>query len=147
MFALISDPRPGIASTSRTEEAVRIRLARIWTRGEFGSKGHLMLPPRTLPLVVPRAMPLARPLPAAAPRPATPPLVALLGSAGVENLEDALEEVGGFSTKDVSVVLQLDQYTVHLADALGGKNVQKGSVRVGLGPRVEIAASEHGGWE
>jgi len=78
------------------------------TRDGTGDKGHLTIPFRALPLVVPRAMPLARPLPAADPRPATPLLTALEGCAGVENLEDILEEVGGFSTKDVSVVLRLD---------------------------------------
>jgi len=65
---------------------------------------HLILP-RPLPRVEPRAIPLARPLPAGAPRPAMPPLATFDGGAGVENLEETFEEVGGFSTKDVSVVL------------------------------------------
>lgn len=64
-----------------------------------------MPPPRPLPLAAPRAIPLARPLPEVAARPAIPPLVALEGGAGVENLEETLEDVGGFSTKEVSVVL------------------------------------------
>lgn len=55
---------------------------------------------------VPRGTPEARPLPAA-PRGA---------GAGVENFEVA-EEVGGFSTKEVSVVLsaQLVSHTVHVS--------------------------------
>jgi hypothetical protein len=67
--------------------------------------------------------------------------------AGVENLEDILEEVGGFSTKDVSVVLRLDQDAVHLVHALDRENVQKGSVHVGLWPRAELAGPEDGSWE
>jgi len=57
---------------------------------------------RPLPLVPlnpPRAAP---PLPAGAAPPLPAPI--LEARAGVENLE-ALEDVGGFSTKDVSVVL------------------------------------------
>lgn len=92
-------------------------------------------------------MPLARPLPAVAPRPVTPLLTALEGGAGVENLEDILEEVGGFSTNDVSVVLQLDQYAIHLVHALEGKSIQESSVRVGLWTRVEIAGPDDGSWE
>jgi hypothetical protein len=92
-------------------------------------------------------MALARPLPAVAPRPTTPLLIALEVDAGVENLEDILEEVGGFSTKDVSVVLQLDQHAIHLVHALDGENVQKRSVHVGLWPRVELAGPEDGRWE
>jgi hypothetical protein len=52
---------------------------------------------------VPRSPPRAAPpLPAGAPLPAPPILDA---GAGVENLGVAFEDVGGFSTKDVSVVL------------------------------------------
>ena len=68
-------------------------------------KAYFILPPRPLPRVEPRAIPLARPLPAEAPLPEIPPLVTFDGGAGVENLEETLDEVGGFSTKDVSVVL------------------------------------------
>lgn len=107
----------------------------------------MVIPLRALPLVVPRAIPLARPLPAVAPRPVTPLLTALDDGAGLENLEDTLEEVGGFSTKDVSVVLQLDQQAIHLVHALKGKSIQEGSVRVRLWPRVEIAGPEDGSWE
>jgi hypothetical protein len=92
-------------------------------------------------------MPLARPLPAAAPRPATPLLTALEGCAGVENLEDTLEEVGGFSTKDVSVVLRLDQHAIHLVHALEEKSIQEGSIRVGFWHRVEIAGPMDGSRE
>ena len=53
---------------------------------------------------VPRSPPRAAPpLPAGAPLPAPPILDA---GAGVENLGVAFEDVGGFSTKDVSVVLR-----------------------------------------
>jgi len=92
-------------------------------------------------------MPLARSLPAVAPRPTTPLLIDLEVGAGVENLEDILEEVGGFSTKDVSVVLQLDQHAIHLVHALDGKNVQKSSVHIGLWSRIELAGSGDGSWE
>ena len=92
-------------------------------------------------------MPLARPLPAAAPRPATPLLIALEVGAGVENLEDILEEVGGFSTKDVSVVLRLDQHAIHLEHALDGKPYRKvastsfsGPVLGLLVPRMEAGS-------
>jgi hypothetical protein len=52
---------------------------------------------------VPRRPPRAAPpLPAGAPRPAPP---AIRDGAGVENLGVGFEDVGGFSTNDVSVVL------------------------------------------
>lgn len=54
---------------------------------------------------VPRSPPRAAPpLPAGAPLPAPPILDA---GAGVENLGVAFEDVGGFSTKDVSVVMNV----------------------------------------
>jgi len=57
------------------------------------------LPP--VPRRPPRAAP---PLPAGAPRLGPP---AIRDGAGVENFGAGFEDVGGFSTKDVSVVLQL----------------------------------------
>ena len=59
---------------------------------------------------VPRSPPRAAPpLPAGAPLPAPPVLDA---GAGVENLGVAFEDVGGFSTKDVSVVLRDISYRI-----------------------------------
>ena len=61
----------------------------------------LASPDPRLPRKPPRAAP---PLPAGAPPRPGPP--AIRDGAGVENLGVAFEDVGGFSTKDVSVVLQ-----------------------------------------
>jgi hypothetical protein len=64
-----------------------------------------------LPLGTPLAMPLALGIPP--PRdPAVPlPLVVRLG-AGVENFDEGLELAGGFSTKEVSVVLKINRQLV-----------------------------------
>jgi hypothetical protein len=68
---------------------------------------HLHLstpPPLPLPLpAVPRGKPLPLGIPLALPAPAVPRVVR--DGAGVEYFEEILEEVGGCSTKDVSVVL------------------------------------------
>jgi hypothetical protein len=60
---------------------------------------------RPLPRVPRRPPRAAPPLPAAAPPRLGAPAIREAG-AGVENLGVAFEDVGGFSTKDVSVVLQ-----------------------------------------
>ncbi len=63
---------------------------------------------RTLPrprVEVPLAIPLGRGIP-----PPRPVVVPRFLGAGVENLDDGLELAGGFSTKDVSVVLQASQF-------------------------------------
>lgn len=55
---------------------------------------------------MPLALGMPLPLPAGAPRPAVVPLPRpLLAPLGVTKLVEALDEVGGCSTKEVSVVL------------------------------------------
>lgn len=70
-------------------------------------------PPLARPLVAPRAMPLAL----GKPLPLVPPLPARPAGAGVENLLDGFELVGGFSTKLVSVVLLLTTSVTSLQTA------------------------------
>jgi hypothetical protein len=76
----------------------------------MNGQNHLRLCPlalaRPLPRV-PRALPLA--LPPLAPGPAAPRLDDVLmrdAGTGIWNLGGGLDDVGGLSTKDVSVVLQ-----------------------------------------
>jgi hypothetical protein len=63
---------------------------------------HLKGPPFPLPLPVPLEIPLALGIPL--PLPDVPRPIRDAG-AGVEYFEDTLDDVGGFSTNDVSVVL------------------------------------------
>jgi hypothetical protein len=72
-----------------------------------------------LPLV-PLNPPLAAPpLPAGAPPP--PPLTPIFDGAGVENFGVAFEDIGGFSTKDVSVVLGGVSLIYYIIDSQGGR--------------------------
>ena len=80
---------------------------------------------RPLPRVPRRPPRAAPPLPAAAPpRPGAP---AIRDGAGVENLGVGFEDVGGFSIKDVSVVLQLSA-VIPPSFAMAYKNVVSPSI-------------------
>jgi len=100
--------------TEITKMACGISMARDLSSGisatsDMGYFHYFTLRPfaalaRPLPRV-PRSPPRAAPpLPEGAAPPRLPPI--LDAGAGVENFEVALEDVGGFSTNEVSVVLQ-----------------------------------------
>jgi hypothetical protein len=95
--------------------------------------------PLAIPLALAMPLPLAIPLPLGMPRPLVPPrFVVRDAGAGVENLEEFLEDAGGFSTNEVSVVLgrQLDRrHRAHV-----GLNLQKGGIHI---VAVACAQSRH----
>lgn len=84
------------AQAARHQQGIILGYLDYFTLRPFAA---LARPLPRVPLNPPRAVP---PLPAGAPRPAP----AILDGAGVENFGVALEDVGGLSTKDVSVVLE-----------------------------------------
>lgn len=81
-------------------------------------------------------MPLGRGMP-----PPRPVVVPRFLGAGVENLDDGFELAGGFSTKDVSVVLRACQ---HQHVAVGDGNSQERRVPVAAGRAARVALERLG---
>src|ERR1700755_780501 len=99
-----------------TGKDISIRFMSLGPESVFHLALPLVLPPprgtpRAIPLPLAMPLPRAIPLPLGIPRPTVPPrFVVREDGAGVENFEEFLDEAGGFSTNEVSVVLRVHQH-------------------------------------